>query len=72
MIIKMNSKLILGFSVLLISFQCQGQNIKAENSLSDVKTALKCIEFIQAKTLDFNKELYPVPCTDIAMLLDSL
>jgi len=72
MIIKMNSKLILGFSVLLISFQSQGQKIKAKNSHSDDKTALKCIEFIQTKTLDFNKEFYPVPCTDIAMLLDSL
>ncbi len=72
MIIKMNSKLILVFSVLLISFQSQGQKMNDENNLYDDTLAINCVNFIKTKALDYNKELYPVPCTDLGMLIDSL
>lgn len=72
MIIKMNSKLILVFSVLLISFQSQGQKIKAEKSQADDRIAFKCVEFIKTKTVDFNKDSSPVPFTDYNRLADSL
>lgn len=58
--------------VILANIQSQGQNPNITIPVTEDTLTLRCIEFIKTKTFDHNKDLYPVPCNDISILIDSL
>lgn len=72
MAIIMNIRMTIILLLLAFSFHSQGQKMNIENILDDDTLAIKCVDFIKTKTLDYNKELNPAPYADIALLLDSL
>lgn len=58
--------------VLLATIHGEGQNVNSAGPVNEETITLNCIGFIKTRTLDYNKDLCPVPYTDISMLLDSL